>query len=325
MENFFKDKVILITWWAGTIWSSMLEFLKNIKSIKKIRVLDNRETELYYLQEMSNDEDSKIRYIYWDIRDKNRLRRAMEWVDIVFHTAALKHVPNCEHNPMDAIYTNIIWTQNLIEVALELNIEKFVYISTDKAVNPTTVMWSTKLLWERLIQSMYLYKWTSRTDFSAVRFWNVFRSRGSVIDLWEKQISEWKKITITDIKMTRFFIKIEDAISLVLSSSMYWGNWSIFILKMNAMNILDLAEVFLNTKWLPSDHYIVKGIRPWEKLHEELIIEWEEDFLYENNSIFMKISNGFSEIDWFKKSNVKNFSSKDYLISKDKIKSLFFT
>ena len=323
-DNFFDGKTILITWWIWTIWSNLLKKLLEIDGIKKIRVLDNRETELFFMQHMTEDPGDKVRFLYWDIRDKNRLKRAMNWVDIVFHTAALKHVPNCEYNPMDAINTNIIGTQNLIDIALEYNIEKFTYISTDKAVNPTTTMWATKLLWERLIHSMYLYRWQNRTDFSAVRFWNVFWSRWSVIDLWKKQVEAGKKITITDPNMTRFFIKIEDAADLVLNSTVNWNNWSIFILKMPSMRIIDLAEVFLEGYWLPKDYYEITGIRPWEKAHEELLLEGEESLLYENEKTFVKIFKTWLEIDWYKKSNVKTFSSKDYLLDKNDIKNLFF-
>lgn len=324
-ETFFKDKTILITWWVGTIGSNLLAKLSEIKSIKKIRIFDNRETELFFMQQLTKNPNDKIRFLFWDIRDKNRLKRAMAWADIVFHTAALKHVPNCEYNPMDAIYTNIIGTQNLIEVALDLDIEKVTYISTDKAVNPTTVMGATKLLWERLIHSMYLYKWSNKTNFSAVRFGNVFNSRWSVIDLWEKQVQEWQKITVTHPDMTRFFIKTEDAADLVLTSTVYWGNWSIFILKMDAIRIRDLAEVFLETKWLSINDIIITWGRPWEKLHEELILEWEEDLLYENDKMFVKIFKAWLEVDGFKKSDIKKFSSKDYLLNKQQIKDLFFT
>jgi len=246
--DFLNNKIILITWWIWTIgWALLKELVKN-KNIKQIRVIDNRETELAFAKE--EFKDSRIRFLFGDIRDKERIKRAMGWVNIVYHAAAMKHVPICEYNPIDSVYTNIIWTQNLIELALDLNIERFTYISTDKAVNPTNVMWATKLIWERLIHSMFYYKWTSKTRFSAVRFWNVLWSRGSVLDIWKKQIKDKWKITITIPEMTRFFMQIKEAAKLVLKASKYWQNWEIFILKMPAMKIKDLAVKFLKENWV---------------------------------------------------------------------------
>ena len=196
MRNFFKDKTILITWWLWTIWKSILDELLKIDTIKWIRIIDNRETELVYEDNYYNNK--KIRFLYWDIKDKNRIKYAMQWVDIVYHAAAMKHVTICEFNPIDSVNTNIIWTQNLIELALELEVDSFTFISTDKAVNPTNTMWATKLIWERLVHSMYYYKWDRKTKFSAVRFWNVLNSRWSVLDIWAKQLSIWRPISITD-------------------------------------------------------------------------------------------------------------------------------
>ncbi len=314
--NFLDNKIILITWWIWTIWSALVNILLTNKNIKQIRIIDNRETELAYAKEKYNDE--RLRFIFWDIRDKNRLRRAMEWVDVVYHAAAMKHVPICEYNPIDAVYTNIIWTQNLIELALELNIERFTYISTDKAVNPTNVMWATKLIWERLIHSMFYYKWTSKTKFSAVRFWNVLGSRGSVLDIWERQFKEKWKITITDPEMTRFFMKIEEAAKLVIKASEYGKNWEIFILKMSAIKIKDLAIKFLKEKWIKNNFekfFEIIWKRPWEKQHEELILPWEEELLYENDEMFVKVVSTDYIPEWFKKSKIKKFCSKDYLIT----------
>lgn len=312
--NFLNNKIILITWWIGTIWGALLEELIKNKYIKQIRIIDNRETELTFAKNKYSD--SRLRFLFWDIRDKNRLKRAMEWVDIVYHAAAMKHVPICEYNPIDSVYTNIIWTQNLIELALDLNIERFTYISTDKAVNPTNVMWATKLIWERLIHSMFYYKWISKTRFSAVRFWNVLWSRWSVLDIWNKQFKEKWKISLTVPEMTRFFMKIDEAAKLVLKASEYGKNWEIFILKMPAKKIKDLAIEFLKQNWINKDfekYFEIIWKRPWEKMNEELILHWEEYLLYENDEMFVKIVNEELKIDWFTKSNIKKFCSDDYL------------
>jgi len=312
--KFLNNKIILITWWIGTIWWALLDILIENKDIKQIRVIDNRETELAYAKDIYKDE--RIRFLFWDIRDKNRLKRAMDWVDIVYHAAAMKHVPICEYNPIDAVYTNIIWTQNLIELALELNIESFTYISTDKAVNPTNVMWATKLIGERLIHSMFYYKWTSKTRFSAVRFWNVLWSRWSVLDIWKKQIKDNWKITLTVPEMTRFFMEIKEAWKLVVKASELWKNWEIFILKMKAEKIKNLAITFLKENWVNDnfeDRFEIIWRRPWEKMNEELILHWEEENLYENDEMFCKIVNENYIPIWFIKSNTKKFCSDDYI------------
>lgn len=312
--DFLNNKTILITWWIWTIWWALLNILLTNKNIKQIRVIDNRETELAYAKDKYKDE--RLRFIFWDIRDKNRLKRAMEWIDILYHAAAMKHVPICEYNPIDSVYTNIIWTQNLIELALDLNIESFTYISTDKAVNPTNVMGATKLIWERLIHSMFYYKWTSKTKFSAVRFWNVLGSRGSVLDIWKKQIKENWKITLTIPEMTRFFMQIKEAAKLVIKASEYWNDWEIFILKMPAMRIKDLAVNFLKENWIKDNfeqYFEIIWRRPWEKMNEELILHWEEELLYENDKMFAKVVNTEYIPKWFTKSEVKRFCSNDYV------------
>lgn len=315
--DFLNDKIILITWWIWTIWGSLLDQLLTNKNIKQIRVIDNRETELAYAKDKYKD--NRVRFLFWDIRDKERIKRAMSGVNVVYHAAAMKHVPICEFNPMDSVYTNIIWTQNLIELALDLNIERFTYISTDKAVNPTNVMWATKLIWERLIHSMFYYKGWSDTKFSAVRFWNVLWSRGSVLDIWKKQFIQNWKITLTVPEMTRFFMEINEASELVIKASKYWKNWEIFILKMKSMKIESLAIDFLKKQWIEKEfkkYFDIIWRRPWEKMNEELILNWEEELLYENDEMFVKIVNEELKIDWFKKSNIKKFTSDDYIENK---------
>jgi len=184
--DLFKNKKILITGGTGSIGQEIVrEVLKHEPAV--VRILDIDETKQFELQQEYEDYEN-IRFLLGDIRDKERLYRAIEDIDIVFHTAALKHVQACEYNPFEAVKTNVIGTQNLIDVAIDEEVEKVIFTSSDKAVNPTNVMGATKLLAERLITSANYYKGARKTVFSSVRFGNVLGSRGSVIPLFKNQI-----------------------------------------------------------------------------------------------------------------------------------------
>ena len=178
LKKFYENKVILVTGGVGSIGKEIVKTLLNFNP-KAIRVLDINETALFELENELNS--NKIRCFIGDVRDKDRLKRAIEGVDIVFHAAALKHVPLCEFNPFEAVKTNVIGTQNLVEVAMDEKVEKFITISTDKAVNPVNVMGTTKLLAERLTISANLYKGDRKTALSDLRFGNVLKSRGTIL------------------------------------------------------------------------------------------------------------------------------------------------
>ena len=178
-----------------------------------VRVLDNNETALFDLEQDLNS--PKIRTLVGDIRDYKRLERAFKDIDVIFHAAAYKHVPLCEYNPMDAVKTNVIGTQNIIDAAINCGVEKVILISTDKAVTPVNVMGATKLLAERLMISSNVYSGRDGTKFSCVRFGNVLNSRGSVIPIFKKQIKNGGPLTITDERMTRFVMHIHEAAKLI--------------------------------------------------------------------------------------------------------------
>lgn len=278
LKEFYKGKTILVTGGAGSIGSELVRTLLKFNP-KVIRVLDVNETGLFELgQELKSE---KLRLFVGDIRDKDRLERAIEGVDIVFHAAALKHVPLCEYNPFEAVKTNVVGTQNLIDVALDEEVEKFITISTDKAVNPINVMGATKLLAERITTAANLYKGKRRTAFSVVRFGNVLNSRGSILPLIKNQIQKGGPVTLTDPKMTRFIMSIHDAVMLVLKAGMLAKGGEIFILKMPAVKVLDLIEAVIEELapkygYLPRDIKIdIIGKRPGEKLFEELMTEEE--------------------------------------------------
>ncbi len=245
-----------------------------------VRVFDNDETALFNLnQELKSHPN--VRFLVGDVRDKERLQRAAESIDFVFHAAAFKHVPLCEYNPFEAVKTNVLGTQNVIEVAMDEEVEKMITISTDKAVNPVNVMGASKMLAERLTISANYYKGLRRTAFSCIRFGNVLHSRGSVIPLFLEQIKSGGPVTITDPNMTRFVMSISRAVDLVLKAAQMARGGEIFILKMSALRIGDLADAMVE-ELAPYYGYDPKGIRTevsgkraGEKIYEELLTEDE--------------------------------------------------
>ena len=315
LKNFYKDKTILVTGGVGSIGSEIVKKVLEFEP-KSVRVLDINETGLFDLEHELNNK--KVRSFIGDVRDKNRLKRAIEGVDIVFHAAALKHVPLCEYNPFEAVKTNVIGTQNLIDVAIDEEVEKFITISTDKAVNPINVMGATKLLTERLTISANYYKGNRKTVFSCVRFGNVMGSRGSVIPLFINQIKEKKRVTLTNPNMTRFVMSISHAVKLVLRSCKMATGGEIFVLKMPVVRIGDLTKALIN-EIAPKFGYTPEeiktdtiGKRIGEKDHEELLTEDEAKNAYENDTMFVILSSGHENIfplKGFKKSKVKKYSS----------------
>lgn len=243
MKDIFNDKAILVTGGTGSIGSEIVRQILEC-SPRVIRVYSRDETKQLELQKEIGIKKN-VRFLLGDIRDKERLQKAIEDIDFVFHVAALKHVPACEYNPFEAVKTNVLGTQNLIEVALAENVEKFISISTDKAVNPMSTMGATKLLSERLIQSASQYRGKKRTLFSCVRFGNVLASRGSIIPMLLYQIRSGNSITITDKRMTRFLMSIPQAVRLVIKSIEIAKGGEIFILKMPTVRIIDLIRVFI--------------------------------------------------------------------------------
>jgi len=288
MQSFYKDKVILVTGGSGSIGSEIVKKLLEFDP-DAIRILDINETALFELEE--DLKSDKIRTFIGDVRDKDRLERAFEDVDIIFHAAALKHVPLCEFNPFDAVKTNVLGTQNVLDAALNKNVGKVIVISTDKSVNPVNVMGATKLLAERLTISANYYGPTKRTVFSCVRFGNVLDSRGSVIPIFRKQISNGGPVTITDPKMSRFIMHIPDSVDLILMAGHMANGEEIFILKMPAVNVVDLAEVMIEDLapkygYTPEEIEIeIIGKRFGEKMYEELLTK-DETLYVENKEDF---------------------------------------
>ena len=290
LNDYYKGKKILVTGGSGSIGHKIVEELLKY-DVDVVRVFDNNETALFDLEHDLNS--SKIRLFVGDIRNSKRLKTAFKDVDIVFHAAAYKHVPLCEYNPVDAVETNVGGTQNIIESAIYCGVEKVVLISTDKAVSPVNVMGATKLLAERLMISSNAYSGADGTKFSCVRFGNVLNSRGSVIPLFKKQIKKGGPITITDEDMTRFIMHIHEAANLSLDAGRITEGGEIFILKMPAVKVTDLAEAMIEY-YAPKYGFNVEDIdvkiigkRIGEKLNEELMTADETLFAEETEDLFI--------------------------------------
>lgn len=291
LGNTFKDKKILVTGGTGCIGS---EIVKNLLKYKPnvVRIFSNDEDNTFkMLQELPDGKNT--RFLIGDIRDKERLILAMEDIDIVYHAAALKHVPLCEYNPFEAIKTNVLGTQNVIEAALNTGVKKVINISTDKAVNPVNTMGATKLLAEKLMTDANFYKGPSKTIFSCVRFGNVLFSRGSVVPLFEQQIKDKKMVTMTDPKMTRFMMSIDNTIDLVFKATLMAKGGEIFILKMPVVKLGDLTDVVIkkySEKYGYKLNQIKKhtiGSRPGEKMYEELMTETEAKKAFETDDMLI--------------------------------------
>jgi UDP-N-acetylglucosamine 4,6-dehydratase len=224
---------------------------------------------------------TNLRYFIGDVRDLDRLRRAFEGVDIVIHAAALKQVPACEYNPMEAIKTNILGSSNVIDAALDAGVERVVALSTDKAVNPVNLYGATKLAAEKLFIQSNSYAGGRKTRFSCVRYGNVVGSRGSVVPVFLRQ-RENGEITITDDRMTRFWISLEQGVRFVIRCVEHMHGGEVFVPKIPSMAIIDLAKAIA-----PEAKVNVIGIRPGEKLHEVLISEDEARTTVELEDMFV--------------------------------------
>lgn len=259
-----KNKTILITGGTGSFGK---KFIKRIlqDDVKKVIVFSRDELKQY---EMSQEfTDSRMRFFIGDVRDKERLYRAFDGVDIVIHAAAMKHVGACEYNPFEAVKTNIHGAQNVIEAAIDRGVEKVIALSTDKAASPVNLYGATKLASDKLFIAANSYVGDKPTRFSVVRYGNVVGSRGSVVPFFKK-VKETGRVPITDQRMTRFWITLEQGVQFVLDNLERMHGGEIFVPKIPSMNIMDLAKAIA-----PECEVDIVGIRPGEKLHEAMIME----------------------------------------------------
>lgn len=334
-HDFISNKKILITGGTGSLGRELVFNILQYNP-KVIRIFDVDETEQFDFQQELRGYESTVRFLLGDIRDKERLNRATEDIDIIFHTAALKHVMACEYNPFEAVKTNILGMQNVIDAALNNNVGKVIFTSSDKAVNPSNTMGTTKLLAEKLMTAANYYKGARDCVFSSVRFGNVMGSRGSVIPLFKKQIKAGGPVTITDPTMTRFMMSMSQAVELVFRSAEISQGGEVFIFKMPTINILDLTEVLIDELAPRYGHQSgdinidIIGIKPGEKMYEELMTEDEAIRSLERDDMFIILPQIEDELT---KINVSvygavSIKSKDYVskdvvpITKDEIKAI---
>ena len=274
-----NDKVILITGGTGSFGKKFLEMIFERYNPKKVIIYSRDEFKQSVIQMEYKDkvDMSKVRFFIGDVRDKDRLYRAFDGVDYVIHAAAMKQVPTCEYNPMEAIKTNINGAQNVIEAALDCGVKKVVALSTDKAVNPINLYGGTKLVSDKLFTAANAYSGEKGTVFSVVRYGNVAGSRGSVIPIWKKIIEDGgTTLGVTDLRMTRFWITLEQGVELVFKALEESKGGETYISKIPSFHIGDLAKAML-----PDCTIDEFGIREGEKLHEVMITKDDSRSTYE--------------------------------------------
>jgi FlaA1/EpsC-like NDP-sugar epimerase len=286
----FENKRILVIGGTGTIGKFLVQNLLQYHP-DTVRVYSRDEYKQFVMQQDFSSY-SNIRYLIGDVRDKERLNRAMNNIDIVFNLAAMKHVPACEYNPIEAVKTNVIGTQNVIECAIMNRVEKVIYTSSDKAVSPTNTMGATKLLAERLMSSADSAKGAEIPVLASVRFGNVLGSRGSVIPLWKDQIVDNGCVTVTNPNMTRFMMSIQQAIQLLIKAAYIAQGGEVFVLKMPVIRLGDMADVIIKNQCInmniSGDRITMKniGLRPGEKMFEELMTAQESITALEYDDMF---------------------------------------
>ena len=322
-----NNKSILITGGSGTIGLALIQKILSKYSPKVIRVFSRDESKQAMIANLLGKyNQDNLRFFIGDIRDKERLGRALEDVDIVFHLAALKHVLACEYNPFEAIKTNIIGMKNLIEMCIDKNIEKVVYTSTDKAATPCNTMGVTKLLGEKLITAANYYKGKKDTIFYSVRFGNVLGSRGSLIPIIENQVKNEKNITLTHNEMTRYIMSTDMALELILKTLEISQGGEVFVLKMDVIKIVDLIQVlieYFSVKYEKDINQIEIeeiGMFEGEKLYEELFSIEEAERIYEMDDMYIIIPQlipVLSKLDLSKFKNLKRFNKETPFNSKE--------
>ena len=273
----FYKKSILITGGTGSFGKRFAKRILSEYDPKKIIIFSRDEYKQYVMRKEFVDHDKKLRFFIGDVRDRDRLYRALEDVDIVIHAAALKHVPVAEYNPIEAINTNIIGARNVVDVSLDRGVERIVALSTDKACNPINLYGATKLVSDKLFVSANAYSGKKKTRFSVVRYGNVAGSRGSVVPFFKDLINGGaKELPITDMRMTRFWITLDQGVDLVFRAIKEARGGEIYVSKIPSVKVTDVARAI-------SDDVILKevGIREGEKLHEVMITEEDSRLTYD--------------------------------------------
>jgi FlaA1/EpsC-like NDP-sugar epimerase len=333
--GYYTGKNILIIGGTGTIGKGLIPQLVK-QHPKVIRIFSRDEYKQFVMQsEMENLRG--FRFLIGDVRDYERVERAMNEIDIVFNLAAMKHVPACEYNPSEAIKTNVMGMENVIKAAEYHNVEAVIFTSSDKAINPTNSYGATKLLAEKLVQAANYSKGKVRTKFVAVRFGNVMGSRGSVIPLFKKQIAEFKRITVTDPNMTRFMMTLTQAVNLIMDSGEKSYGGEVFILKMPVIKLQDLAEIIIEevvhrTDMLEGEVYMESiGLRAGERKFEELMTLEESEFAVDMGRMYAVLQSEAgksiaSKYDRYSRAQVKSYNSSDAVpVTKEYVRELLLS
>lgn len=328
MNSIFEGKSIFITGVCGTVGSELLRQLLTQPEYAPAEVIgiDNNESRLFFLDQ-EYLKDNRANFFVADIRDVNELKKRMSGIDIVFHCAALKHVVLCERSPEQAVQTNIVGVQNVITAAQANSVEKVIFTSSDKAVNPTNVMGTTKLMGERLMTAANSSKRGVGPVFSSTRFGNVLGSNGSVIPIFHNQIAKGGPITLTHCDMTRFVMSIEESVKLVIDSAILAKGGEVFITKMPVLRIKDLASAMVEELapeygYAPQSIQIIEiGTKPGEKLYEELMSHEEIRRALELRHYFAILPafrGMYTEIKYDYSDLVSNIVTSPYLSSEEK-------
>jgi len=310
-----NNLTILVTGGTGSFGNKFVEMTLKKYNPKKIIIFSRDEMKQWHMAQKITD--NRVRFFLGDVRDKERLNRAVDGVDIIIHAAALKIVPTAEYNPFETVKTNIIGAMNIIDVAIEKNVKKIISLSTDKACDPINFYGATKLASDKLFIAGNNYVGKRPTIFSVVRYGNVIGSRGSVIPYFLKLKEEKKQLTITDKNMTRFFTSLEDAVKMVWTGLKVMKGGEIFVLKNPSIKILDLAKAI--------DSKPIKdiGVRPGEKINEVLISKEEADYVYDCGIYYSIISQIARENNKSKFKNAKKVPRKfEYRSDKNKFLNL---
>ena len=278
-----NDKAILITGGTGSFGKAFTKYVLTHYEPKKIIIYSRDEFKQFIMQNEFKEYKDKLRFFIGDVRDKERLKRALEGVDYVVHAAALKQVPACEYNPAEAIKTNINGAQNVIDACLDMNVKKVVALSTDKAVNPVNLYGGTKLVSDKLFIAANAYAGTKDISFSIVRYGNVAGSRGSVIPFFDGILKNGgTELPVTDYRMTRFWISLHQGVELVIKALEEAKGGETFISKIPSFKITDLAEAM--APGMPTKEV---GIREGEKLHEIMVTVEDAPYTYEYDKHFI--------------------------------------
>jgi len=292
VEFTLKDKSIMITGGTGSFGKKCVEILLKIGAPRKLIILSRDEFKQHEMQQQFNH--PSLRFFIGDVRDRDRLLRAMDDVDIVIHAAALKQVPACERDPFEAVKTNIMGAVNVIDAAVDSGVKRVIALSTDKAVNPANLYGATKLCAEKLFVQGNTYSGSGGTKISCVRYGNVVGSRGSAIPLFQQQKSGGV-ITVTDKRMTRFWITLDKGVEFVLGCLQTMRGGEIFVPKIPSMNIMDLVKAIA-----PECEVKFTGIRPGEKVHEVLISpdEARQTLEFPDRFIIQPVHSGGGASEW---------------------------